>query len=123
MTIPSLLIYFMLVGLATASPGPAVLFIVTHSLLHGWRKATFAALGNITGLFCMGIITMTGLGTLLNTSEIIFNVLRYSGAAYLIYLGLKQFLNKGPDFESIQDHGTVPPFHRERSFSRLLALR
>ena len=79
MTIQSWLMYLMLVIVATSTPGPAVLFIMTNSTLYGWRKATFSALGNITGLFCMGILTVAGLGVILNASEIIFNVVKYFG--------------------------------------------
>ena len=57
--------YLTLVIVATSTPGPAVLFIMTNSALHGWRKAIFAALGNIVGLFCLGIIAVTGLGAIL----------------------------------------------------------
>ena len=98
----SWLMYLVLVIVATSTPGPAVLFIVTQSTLHGWRKAVFSALGNITGLFCMGILTVAGLGALLNTSELIFNIVKYCGAAYLIYLGVRLFFQKGPDFQSAQ---------------------
>jgi threonine/homoserine/homoserine lactone efflux protein len=94
--------YLVLVIIATSTPGPAVLFIMTSSTLHGWRKATFAALGNIVGLFCMGILTVAGLGVILNTSEIIFNIVKYFGAGYLIYLGIKLFFQKGPDFQAAQ---------------------
>jgi homoserine/homoserine lactone efflux protein len=103
MTIQSWLIYLTLVLIATASPGPAVFFIMTNSTLHGWRKASFAALGNIAGLFCLGIIAVTGLGTILKTSEILFNVIKYAGAAYLIYLGLKMMFSKHSDAAMVHD--------------------
>jgi homoserine/homoserine lactone efflux protein len=96
--------YLMLVIVATSTPGPAVLFIMTQSTLHGWRKAAFSALGNIMGLFCMGILTVTGLGAILNTSEIIFNAVKYFGAAYLIYLGVRLFFQKGLNFQSTESH-------------------
>ena len=103
MTIQSWLMYLVLVIIATSTPGPAVLFITTNSSLHGWRKAVFAAIGNIVGLFCLGIIAVTGLGTILNTSEIIFNIIKYAGAAYLIYLGLKLIFQKSFDFNTMKN--------------------
>ncbi len=103
MTIQSWLMYIMLVVIATSTPGPAVLFIVTNSTLHGYRKSMFAALGNIVGLFCLGVIAVTGLGSILNTSEIIFNIIKYAGAAYLIYLGFKLIFQKSIDFSTIQN--------------------
>jgi len=103
MTIQSWLMYLMLVIIATSTPGPAVLFIMTNSTLHGYRKSVFAAFGNIAGLFCLGIIAVTGLGSILSTSEIIFNIIKYAGAVYLIYLGFKLIFQKGIDFSTIQN--------------------
>lgn len=108
MTIQSWLIYLTLVIAATSTPGPAVLFIMTHSTLHGWRKAAFAALGNIAGLLCLGIIAVTGLGTILNTSEFVFNLIKYAGAAYLIYLGIKLIFQKNTDFNAVKSQ-LIPP--------------
>ncbi len=105
MTTQSWLIYLSLVFVATATPGPAVLFIMTHSTLHGWRKAIFAALGNIVGLLCLGLIAVTGLGTILQASEIIFKLIKYVGAVYLIYLGIKLFLQKNVDFSAMNNQG------------------
>lgn len=102
MTIQSWLMYLTLVLVATATPGPAVLFIMTNASLHGWRKAVFAALGNIVGLFTLGIIAVTGLGTILKTSEVIFNLVKYAGAAYLVYLGMRMIFQEGLDFSKFE---------------------
>ena len=100
MPFQSWLMYLTLVLVATATPGPAVLFIMTNSALHGWRKAAFAALGNIFGLFCLGIIAVTGLGAILKTSTMIFTAVKYAGAVYLIYLGIKLILQNNLDFNA-----------------------
>lgn len=109
MTIQSWLIYLSLVVIATSSPGPAVLFIVTNSTLHGWKKSVFAACGNIAGLFILAVIAITGLGTLLKASEMIFNIVKYLGAAYLIYLGIKMILQKN---NSLTLHQTEVKVHQ-----------
>ena len=96
MTLQLWLMYLMLVIIAAATPGPAILFVVTSSTLHGWRKAVFAASGNIAGLLCLGILAVTGLGTILKTSELIYSVVKYAGAAYLVWLGIKLILQKNP---------------------------
>lgn len=114
--------YLTLVIVATSSPGPAVLFIVTNSTLHGWRKAVFAALGNITGLFCLGIIAVTGLGTILKTSEMVFNIIKYVGAAYLIYLGLKMILQKGLDFTTMNNHMISNDISARKLFFRAMGV-
>ncbi len=94
MPVESWLVYLALVIAATATPGPAVLFIISSSTLYGWKRAIYAALGNITGLFCMGIIAVAGLGAILSTSVTCFNVVKYCGALYLFYLGIKLIFQK-----------------------------
>ncbi len=106
MAIQSWLIYLTLVFVATATPGPAVLFIITNSTIYGWKKASYAAIGNIIGLFFLGIIAVTGLGTILKASEVIFNLIKYIGAVYLVYIGLKLFLKNSQDVVT-QDEETV----------------
>ncbi len=96
------LIYLVLVLVATATPGPAILFAMTNATLYGWKKSLFSSLGNITGLLVMGVVAVTGLGALLNTSELVFNLVKYAGAAYLVYLGLKLFFRKGIDLNELQ---------------------
>ena len=94
--------YLVLVLVATSTPGPAVLFAMTNATLHGLRKASFAALGNITGLLLMGGVAMSGLGALLDASELAFNIIKYAGAAYLVYLGIKLFRQQGIDLNQLQ---------------------
>lgn len=102
MTLQSWLLYLVFVLVACSTPGPAVLFIMTNATMHGWRKATYSALGNITGLWIMGIIAVTGLGALLNASEVFFNLVKYAGAAYLVYLGVRLIFQKGIDLNETQ---------------------
>jgi threonine/homoserine/homoserine lactone efflux protein len=114
--------YLTLVLVATATPGPAVLFIMTNSTLHGLRKAIFAALGNIVGLFCLGIIAVTGLGTILKTSEFLFNGIKYAGAAYLIYLGFKMIFQKKFDFTTMKNQLISPHVDAHRIFFQALGV-
>ncbi len=104
MTFHSWCVYLILVLAACSTPGPAVIFIMTNAAIHGWKKAVFSALGNICGLLIMGGAAVAGLGALLETSEFFFNLIKYAGAAYLIYLGLRMFLRHGPDFNDTQGH-------------------
>lgn len=122
MAIQSLLIYVTMVLVATITPGPAVLYIMTNATLHGYRKSVFAALGNITGLFCLGVIAITGLGSILYTSEIIFNMIRYAGAAYLIYLGLKLIFKKQTDFSKLAEEMAPARVDSSKVFIQALSI-
>jgi homoserine/homoserine lactone efflux protein len=75
----------------TLSPGPAVLLAVSNSLAYGFGKAVFSSLGNITGIFFVAGAAVLGLGAILQTSQLLFSVLKIAGAIYLVYLGLRQW--------------------------------
>lgn len=76
------------------SPGPAVLLSVTNSLTHGFKKAVFSSLGNITGLLIVSSTAALGLGAVLKTSIALFTTLKLAGVIYLIYLGILQWRSK-----------------------------
>lgn len=98
MTLESWLMYVALALVATATPGPAVLLIMTNASLYGFQKAVFCALGNVSGLLFLSIVTVSGLGILLISSVYLFTLVKYAGAAYLIYLGVRMFLSSSTGF-------------------------
>lgn len=72
-----------------AIPGPTILLVISYALGHG-RKATTATVAGVAlGDFTAMTASMLGLGALLATSAAIFTGLKWIGAAYLIYLGIK----------------------------------
>ncbi|MCV2402402.1 LysE family translocator [Marinomonas sp. C2222] len=72
------------------SPGPAILLAISNGVTHGMKSVTVSALGNVLGLFIISTVSMFGLGLLLQTSAILFTALKFLGAGYLIYLGIKK---------------------------------
>jgi threonine/homoserine/homoserine lactone efflux protein len=72
-------------------PGPTILLVVSYALGQGWRTAMPMAVGVALGDFTAMTLSMLGLGALLATSATVFTALKWVGAAYLIYLGVKLF--------------------------------
>ncbi len=70
-------------------PGPTVLLVVSYALGQGWRTALPMAIGVALGDFTAMTLSMLGVGALLATSATVFTVLKWIGAAYLIWLGIK----------------------------------
>lgn len=70
-------------------PGPTVLLVVSYALGQGWRTALPMAIGVALGDFTAMTLSMLGLGALLATSATLFTILKWMGAAYLVYLGIK----------------------------------
>ncbi|MBV4464785.1 LysE family translocator [Pseudomonas sp. SWRI79] len=100
----SILTFTLVAAIAIASPGPATLMAINNSLAHGQRSAIWSSLGNASGLFCLSSAAMLGLGALLASSEWLFNAVKFIGAGYLFYLGIKQLFKKGPMLpDGIQD--------------------
>ena len=82
-------------------PGPAVIYIVTRSIDQGRKAGIVSALGAATGNSVHVFAAAFGLSALLASSAIAFSVVKYLGAAYLIYLGIKRLLSK----DEVEDDG------------------
>jgi threonine/homoserine/homoserine lactone efflux protein len=70
-------------------PGPTVLLVVSYALGQGWRTVLPMTVGVALGDFTAMTLSMLGLGALLATSATLFTVLKWVGAAYLVYLGIR----------------------------------
>ncbi len=70
-------------------PGPTVLLVVSYALGQGWRTALPMAVGVALGDFTAMTLSMLGVGALLAASATLFTMLKWIGAAYLVYLGVK----------------------------------
>jgi threonine/homoserine/homoserine lactone efflux protein len=70
-------------------PGPTVLLVVSYALGQGWRTALPMAVGVALGDFTAMTLSMLGVGALLAASATIFTALKWIGAAYLVWLGIK----------------------------------
>jgi threonine/homoserine/homoserine lactone efflux protein len=72
-----------------AIPGPTVLLIISYALGHGKKTASATVAGVALGDFTAMTASMLGLGALLAASAALFTLLKWIGAAYLVYLGIK----------------------------------
>lgn len=72
-----------------AIPGPTILLVIAYSLGHGRRATSAIVAGVALGDFTAMTASMVGLGALLATSATLFTALKWAGAAYLVWLGVK----------------------------------
>lgn len=93
MNFESWLLFSTIALIATITPGPAIILVSANSSSYGVKKAIYTILGNISGLFCMSLMAVLGLSTLILCSAPIFFTLKIIGALYLIYLGVKMWRN------------------------------
>lgn len=84
------LLLFILAGwLLNLTPGPDVLYIVRHALREGTRAGIVAGLGITAGCFVHAAAATLGVGALLAASAVAFDALRWLGAGYLLWMGVK----------------------------------
>jgi threonine/homoserine/homoserine lactone efflux protein len=76
-------------------PGPSVLFVIGRALAQGRRAALTTVVGNTLGAYVIVVAVAFGVGALVARSTIAFTVLKLAGAAYLVYLGVKAWRQRG----------------------------
>lgn len=79
------------------SPGPSVLLVTSVSAARGFRAGIFAVLGMTLGAFLHVLLAASGVAALLATAPLVFGMVQYLGAAYLIYLGIDLWRNRDSD--------------------------
>ncbi|MGH8822776.1 MAG: LysE family translocator, partial [Rhodoferax sp.] len=86
---------FIVAGLLlNLTPGPDVLYIVANGLRSGWRAGVVAALGIMAGCFVHITAAAIGLSALVAASSTAFALLKWLGAAYLLYVGVTLLLSR-----------------------------
>ena len=86
----STLALFALAALALiAIPGPNMIYIATRSMAEGRSAGIASALGLLTGTGINVLAAAVGLSALIASSDVAYDVIRYAGAAYLVFLGIK----------------------------------
>ncbi len=90
---------FILAGWAlNLAPGPDVFYMVTHALKGGWRAGAVAAAGITTGCLVHVAAATVGLSALVTASAAAFTVVKWVGAAYLVYVGWQMLRSKAPEY-------------------------
>jgi threonine/homoserine/homoserine lactone efflux protein len=95
MTVETWWLYLGAIVLIACTPGPNVLCVTTRSIRYGLRTSAAGMAGCLLALVLMLIGSVAGLSALLITLPTAFDILRYLGAAYLIWLGIEAW--RAPD--------------------------
>lgn len=84
-----LLAFLLTVYVLILIPGPSVLFVVSRGVALGRRAALATVAGNALGLVFQGTLVTIGIGSIVASSDAVFTALKLIGAAYLVYLGVR----------------------------------
>jgi threonine/homoserine/homoserine lactone efflux protein len=90
----SLILFVTGAAILLVIPGPAVTYVVSRSIGHGRAAGLVSVLGIVTGTLCHVVAAALGISALLASSAVAFQFVKYLGAAYLIYLGIRTLRRK-----------------------------
>jgi threonine/homoserine/homoserine lactone efflux protein len=93
-SLPTLAVYALTAVVVLLVPGPAVLYIVSQSVRQGRHAGIASVLGIHTGTLVQVVAAVLGASWLLLSSAVAFSAVKYVGAAYLIYLGVRKLLGR-----------------------------
>ena len=91
-------------------PGPSVTYIVARSVDQGGRAGLVSVLGIHTGTLVHVFAAVVGLSAIIASSAVAYSVVKYAGAAYLIYIGVRRLMSKDEEEES--PNGSTPASSR-----------
>jgi threonine/homoserine/homoserine lactone efflux protein len=110
----SLIAFTLAAALLTITPGLDTALVLRTAAAEGSRRAFAAALGICLGCLAWGLLVAAGLGILLQASELAYLALKWIGAAYLLYLGLRLIVARRAETEG----GEAEPAERANWFLR-----
>jgi threonine/homoserine/homoserine lactone efflux protein len=106
MTVTAFLAYCVAITLAAATPGPAMFAVITNGLSRGFPRAFIAGVGVAAGDAVLVTLALLGLVALAQTFEWVFLALKFAGAAYLVYLGIRMWRSAAAPVETEALHQT-----------------
>jgi threonine/homoserine/homoserine lactone efflux protein len=86
---PQLAAFFVASLVLIVMPGPSVLFIIGRSLALGRRGGVLSVVGTTLGMLVLVVLVALGLGVIVAQSIVLFTIVKFAGAAYLVYLGVQ----------------------------------
>ncbi len=106
-----LVLFLAAATLLAVTPGPGIFYVLTRTLAGGKREGMLSVFGTFTGGLVHVMAAGFGLSAVLAASATAFTVIKYAGAAYLVWLGLRMIQTRNVPIENVQVHkpsGTEP---------------
>jgi homoserine/homoserine lactone efflux protein len=102
-----IVLFSVTVFIASIIPGPSMLLALTHGMRYGAKRTIASAMGNVSVTLIQAFVSVAGLGTILCTSEIVFQLIKWAGAIYLIYMGISIICASKMSLSSVElDHSS-----------------
>lgn len=115
--IPLILSVALIHFLAVASPGPDFIMVMRNSIVYSKRTGIYTAIGLGIGILLHVTYSLVGIALIISQSVLLFNIIKFLGAGYLIYIGIKSLRAKA------NSHISVDATHEKKDLTKLQAIR
>lgn len=111
--LPNLLAFILASTLLILLPGPSVLFVIGRALSIGRLGALLSVLGNAVGMLILASAVSFGLGAVIQSSLVVFTIIKLAGAAFMVYLGIQAIRHR----RQLPGTASATPRSKRRTFA------
>ena len=118
---PDIALFLVASALLTIAPGPDIIYVLTRAITQGTRAGIAAALGFASGCIFHTVLAAVGIAALIRSSPVAFDMVRYAGAAYLVYIGVQALRHRSSfSIEGARDERTLATIYRQSVIGNML---
>ena len=118
---PDIGLFLVASALLTIAPGPDILYVLTRGISQGPKAGIAAALGFATGCIFHTLLAAVGIAALIRSSPLAFDVVRYAGAAYLVWIGIQALRHRAAfSIEGASDARALATIYRQSVIGNML---
>jgi threonine/homoserine/homoserine lactone efflux protein len=118
---PDIGLFLVASAVLTIAPGPDIIYVLTRGIAQGTRAGIAAALGFASGCIFHTVLAAVGIAALIRSSPVAFDVVRYAGAAYLVYIGVQALRHRSSfSIEGARDERTLATIYRQSVVGNML---
>ena len=118
---PDIALFLAASALLTIAPGPVIVYVLTRAVTQGPRAGLAAAFGFATGCIFHTVLAAVGIAALIRSSELAFDLVRYAGAAYLVWIGIQALRHRSSfSLEGARDTRALGVIFRQSVIGNML---
>ena len=118
---PDIALFLFASALLTIAPGPDIIYVLTRGVSQGRRAGFAAALGFASGCVFHTVLAAVGIAALIRSSEVAFDLVRYAGAAYLVWIGIQALRHRSSfSIEAASDKRALATIYRQSVIGNML---
>jgi threonine/homoserine/homoserine lactone efflux protein len=119
--VPEVGLFLVASALLTIAPGPDIIYVLTRGVSQGRRAGFAAALGFASGCVFHTVLAAVGIAALIRSSDLAFDVVRYAGAAYLVWIGIQALRHRAAfSIEGARDARALATIYRQSVVGNML---